>query len=104
MNEHNDRLDAMVYSYVFMPTIPTNYRPIITHANIDVEPKTYKTLIPIKKKRKNKSSKLFIIYLLKTGKRNRMKLKGRNRQIHRWRYEICDCRFNGIRGEYEQTQ
>lgn len=104
MNRHNDMLDAVAYSYMFMPIILAKYRPVITHANIDVESKPYKTLIPIKKKRKNKSLKSFIIYLLKTGRRNRMKFKGRNRQIHRWRYEICDCRFNGIRGGYEQTQ
>lgn len=93
MNKHNDQLDALTYSFLLMPTVSENYRPKITSANIDVEPKTYKTLIPIKKTRKNKSLTSFIVYLLKTGQRNKVKLKGRNKQIHRWLYKISRVPF-----------
>ena len=93
MNKHNDQLDALAYSFFLMPTVSENYRPKITSANIDVESKTYKTLIPIKKTRKNKSLIPFIVYLLKTGQRNKVKLKGRNRQKDKWRFKILKLPF-----------
>ena len=93
MNKHNDQLDALTYSFLLMPTVSENYRPKITSANIDVESKTYKTLIPIKKTRKNKGLTPFIIYLLKTGQRNKVKLKGRSKQIDRWLYKILRVPF-----------
>lgn len=93
MNKHNDQLDALAYSFLLMPTISANYRPKITRVNIDAEPKTYKTLIPIKKTRKNKSLKSFAIYLIKVSHRNKIKFKGRNRQINKWRFKISGLPF-----------
>ena len=81
MDKHNDQLDALAYSFLLMPTISANYRPKITKANIDIEQKTYKTLIPIKKTRKIKSLRMLAVYLIKTSQRNKIKFKGRNRQI-----------------------
>lgn len=77
-------VDAIAYSQrmlMLMPvTFPQELRPKITCANVESVVETYKTLIPIKKKRKTKNLKRLFIYLIKNGHRNHLKIKGRKKQ------------------------
>ena len=60
----------------FFGTLPTLK---ITKVDFDTAPKRYKTLIPFKKKKRGGKKKL-LMWLIKDGHRNKLKLKGREKQ------------------------
>lgn len=66
--------------------------PKITKVDFDTAPKRYKTLIPFKKKKRGRKKEL-LMWLIKDGHRNKLKLKGRKKQKDKWWFGILKRPF-----------
>lgn len=64
----------------------------ITKVDFDNTPKPYKTLIPFKKKKRGGKKEL-LMWLIKDGHRNKLKLKGREKQKDKWWFGILKIPF-----------